>query len=185
MHRSIHSLSPDYPIKRARYRSCPYCWAGVCGQCKWESDAFRHASQQFLAAVYVHCRNHAFNLAIVHSTKVRDVRNCLHGPRNSELHHSLTEAPKGLYDNRNKKRLQKFYGTRWTQHDSCIGLSGSVAAWHARQFHRLIGCLCITEGVESPVCLGAGFLGSQEKAGLHTETRRLHDLHTPECFFFL
>ena len=26
---------------------------------------------------YVHCINHALNLAIVHSTKVRDVRNCL------------------------------------------------------------------------------------------------------------
>ena len=27
------------------------------------------------AAVYVHCKNHALNLAIVHSTKVRDVCN--------------------------------------------------------------------------------------------------------------
>ena len=38
---------------------------------------------------------------------------------------------------------------------------GSVAAWHARQFHRLIwSCLCKTEGVKSPVHHNAGFLGS-------------------------
>ena len=42
------------------------------------------------------------------------------GPINSELHHSLTEAPTVLNaNNRNKKRLQKF-STRWTQHDASL-----------------------------------------------------------------
>ena len=40
---------------------------------------------------------------------------------------------------------------------------GSVAAWHARRFHRLISSfLGKTEGVISPVSRGAGFLGSLE-----------------------
>jgi hypothetical protein len=40
---------------------------------------------------------------------------------------------------------------------------GSVAAWHARRFHRLISSfLCKTDGVKSPVRHGAGFLGSLE-----------------------
>ena len=52
--------------------------------------------------------------------------------------------------------------------------AGSVEAWHARRFHRLISSfLCKTEGVKSPVCHGAGFLGSLQKAGLHTESRPL------------
>ena len=42
--------------------------------------------------------------------------------------------------------------------------AGSVAGWHARQFHPLISSLCKTEGVKPPIRL-AGFLGSQEKAG--------------------
>lgn len=33
--------------------------------------------EQYPAAVYVHCRNHALNLAIVHSTKIPVVRNTL------------------------------------------------------------------------------------------------------------
>ena len=37
------------------------------------------------------------------------------GPINSELHHSLTEAPTVLNaNNRNAKRLQKFSDTRWS-----------------------------------------------------------------------
>ena len=32
--------------------------------------------------------------------------------------------------------------------------------------------ICLTEGVKSPVRLSVGFLGLQEKAVLHTETRR-------------
>ena len=31
----------------------------------------------FLTAVHVHYRNNALNVPFVHSTKVRDVRNCL------------------------------------------------------------------------------------------------------------
>ena len=45
--------------------------------------------------------------------------------------------------------------------------AGSVEAWHAWRFHRLISSfLCKTEGVKSPVRHVAGFLGSLGKAGL-------------------
>ena len=45
--------------------------------CVWWSGVwrYRHVSQQVPAAV--NCRNQALHLAIVHSTKVGDVRNCL------------------------------------------------------------------------------------------------------------
>ena len=77
---------------------------------------------QFPAAVYVHCRNHALNLPIVHSTKVRDVRNCLDTVQ--EIVSFITATPKRLQcfmaNNRNKKWLQKFSDTCWSQHDSCM-----------------------------------------------------------------
>ena len=44
-------------------------WAMLVGKAR--------IAAQFPEAVYVHCRNHTLNLAIAHSTKVRDVRNCL------------------------------------------------------------------------------------------------------------
>ena len=68
--------------------------------------------QALIAAVYVHCRNHTLNLAIVHSLKVRDVRNYLDTVQ--EMVNFITASLKRLQglmeNNRNKKRLQKFSG---------------------------------------------------------------------------
>ena len=60
------------------------------------------------------------------------------GQINSELYHSLTEAFTVLNaNNRNKKRLQKFSDTRWSQHDA-FGLR-NCSSWAFRG----IGCVLI------------------------------------------
>ncbi|KAK0146901.1 repressor of the inhibitor of the protein kinase [Merluccius polli] len=78
--------------------------------------------EQYPAAVYVHCRNHALNLAIVHSTKIPVVRNTLNTAQ--ELVSFITASPKRLQcllrNSSSKKRLQKFSDTRWSQHDMCL-----------------------------------------------------------------
>ena len=83
-----------------------------------------HIVAQFPAAVYVHCRNPALHLAIVHSTKARD--GCTFLDTVQETVNFITASPKRLQgfmaNNCNKKHLQKFSGTRWSQHGSCIGL---------------------------------------------------------------
>ena len=46
--------------------------------------------------------------------------------------------------------------------------AGSVVAWHARQFHRLISsCLCKTEGVKSPVFTKSASLVHGRRRGCH------------------
>ena len=54
-------------------------------------QGFRHCSSFKPAVVYVHRRNHTLNLAMVHSTKVRDVRNCLESdpPTQEQWNHSI------------------------------------------------------------------------------------------------
>lgn len=78
--------------------------------------------EQYPAAVYMHCRNHALNLAIVHSTKIPVVRNSLNTAQ--ELVSFITASPKCLQcllsNSSSKKCLQKFSDTRWSQHDMCL-----------------------------------------------------------------
>ena len=58
------------------------------------SSVQAHFAAQFSAAVYVHCRIHILSLVIVHSTKVRDVRNCLDTVQ--EMVNFITASPKRL-----------------------------------------------------------------------------------------
>ncbi|XP_060782672.1 52 kDa repressor of the inhibitor of the protein kinase-like [Neoarius graeffei] len=79
--------------------------------------------QLYPAATYVHCRNHALNLAIVHSTRIPLVRNILDSVQ--DIVAFLSGSPKRLQiflgdQSAENRRLQKFSDTRWSQHDACI-----------------------------------------------------------------
>ena len=93
MHRSIHSLSFKRSFKRGSKALTRLLLTrlgefgldpaivgqGYAGKRAAYSVQARIAAQ-FPAAVYVHCRNHALNLVIVHSIRARDVCNSLDGP---------------------------------------------------------------------------------------------------------
>lgn len=78
--------------------------------------------QLYPAATYVHCRNHALNLAIVHSTRIPLVRNALNAVQ--DIVSFITALPKRLKtflaESSTNQRLQKFSDTCWSQHDVCI-----------------------------------------------------------------
>lgn len=78
--------------------------------------------QLYPAATYVHCRNHALNLAIVHSTRIPLVRNTLGSVQ--DMVSFMTASPKRLQcflsDSTTKQCLRKFSDTRWSQHDACL-----------------------------------------------------------------
>ena len=77
MQSSINSLSFKRRVIDTAIAVASLDPAHIVGQGYDGAGKARIAAQQFPTAVYVHCRNHALNLEIVHSTKVRDVRNCL------------------------------------------------------------------------------------------------------------
>ena len=75
------------------------------------------------AAVYVHCKNHSLNLAIVHACKQKIVSNMFVSLR--EILYFLTSSPKRLQacidvGGSKTKRLQRMSETRWSQHAECV-----------------------------------------------------------------
>ena len=71
------------------------------------------------AALYVHCKNHSLNLAIVHACKQKIVSNMFVSLR--DILYFLTASPKRLQAYIDvawpkSKRLQRMSETRWSQH---------------------------------------------------------------------
>ncbi|XP_056135090.1 52 kDa repressor of the inhibitor of the protein kinase-like [Lampris incognitus] len=78
---------------------------------------------RYPAAVYVHCRHHALNLAVARSTRIPVVRNALNTAR--EVASFIAASPARLLSNSSdKERLRKFSDT---QHD--MGLSALVESY--------------------------------------------------------
>lgn len=67
-----------------------YNWAGnITGKVRGVQASIK---QLYPAATYVHCRNHALNLAIVHSTRIPSVRNALNAVQ--DIVSFITTSPK-------------------------------------------------------------------------------------------
>ncbi len=118
-------LNPTFAeqIKRTRFRFCSYGWTGIwwCWECH-ERGLQAHIRTQYTDAVYVHCRNRALNQVIVHSTKIPVIHNTLNTVQ--KILSFIIGSPKCLQyllnNSSNKKRLQKFSDTHWSQHDMCL-----------------------------------------------------------------
>ena len=77
---------------------------------------------EYPAAQYVHCKNRCLNLAIIHSCGIPSVRNMLN--TGEQMVYFISASPQRLdtyleYTD-DKRWLQKFCETRWSQHDACL-----------------------------------------------------------------
>ncbi len=75
-------------------------------------------------AVYIHCRNHCLNLALIHSCKVPCIRNMYNTL--GELLKFITASPKRvaiyLQQTGGKNKLHRFCETRWSHHSEVVAM---------------------------------------------------------------